>query len=273
MAYGAILNQTPQIDLSNYVTQEQFSTAISNLNSAVANINGPMTVYTGNGAYAFTAQNAGVYKVYAVAKGGDGGKGYATNYIGGNYASSGAGGGSGGIAVFQLICSVGETISIQITENFVNINNGQVICNSGANGGNGTPTVVPPVGGIGGTVTNTIDVIFKSNGASGENGVVVNSVGIMPGGKGAGVTAVLLYPALHGGKLGLVVGQGMDGQLGSYSQTNQTEKLYGFIPYGGNAGAGADGGNGVLGGNYWNAGTPGKGGPAAVIIEYLGNIT
>ena len=269
MAYGVILNQTPQIDLSNYVTQEQFSTAISNLNSAVANINGPMTVYSGNGTYTFTAQNAGLYKVYAVSKGGDGGDGH--NGSGTNYIISSTGGGSGAVAIFQLNLQENETINISITTSEVNINNGQVILTNGGNGqdgqnSNSATTSLP--GGIGGTVSSTINLLFSVQGQSAPNSIVYNSEynKFFEGGKGAPLSAVMLYPAIYGGKLAAFVNKGKDGSVPYY--VSGTETTYGSSAYSGYTGAGGDGGSSCAG---YQGGA--EGGPAAVIIEYLGNIT
>ena len=277
MAYGSILNQTPQIDLSNYVTQEQFSTAISNLNSAVANINGPMTVYTGNGTYTFTAQNAGVYKVYAVSKGGDGGDGVSFDIQSYRNFTTSTGGGSGAIAIFQLNLQANESISVSITSTEVNINNGQVILTNGRNGSGAarsTSSGVIRSGGTGGTVSSTIDLLYSSPGtkasdsSSTQPGSYENTY---LGGKGASLPTVALYPAIYGDKLGFFVSKGEDGQAPYYIYNN--ENTYGEKSFSGYAGVGGDGGGSVSSRQGASRGLGAEGGPAAVIIEYLGNIT
>lgn len=257
MAYGAILGQQ----------------VLSTTNNVSSNLL-PMFVYAANGTYSFTPPLEGIYKVYCVSKGGNGGNGDQFSQVSsGNTMrwTAGAGGGSGAVGIFTLELSSGSSVSIDISDTEVNINNGQVICTSGSNGDNYKQSQSPgkvAQGGTGGTITASIPMIYQSNGLDGESSQPTSGsfARIVRGGQGGSLPVISLYPAIHGGKIGLLVSDLQDG--GSYKS---------YTAYGGYAGAGGDGG--ML--RVYSDGdssvpgvtNPGYGGNAVVILEYIGSLT
>ena len=246
---------------------------------------GPLTCYVGDGDYTFTAQMKGKYKVTAVSGGGDGGDGKYTEGSNRDYFCSGSAGGSGAVAIFQTDLEINENITISISNKEVNINSGQVICTPGSNGGNGNfydlNEDTPPTGGAGGIVAASIDLLYSVNGIKGEDAVSESynnsAQDYTKTAKGAGLPAVIYYPAMHEGKLGVCLNKPIDGgqtYVGANTPDDADARKIGNPAYGGYCGAGGDGSisfNNYSGYSAYIRGDHGTGGPAAVIIEYLGD--
>ena len=245
---------------------------------------GPLTCYVGDGNYTFTAQMKGKYKVTAVSGGGNGGDGEYTQGSNKDYFCSGSGGGSGAIAIFQIDLEINENIVISISNKEVNINSGQVICTPGSNGSNGgfydSNEDTPPIGGAGGTITASIDLLYSVNGIKGKDGVIErynnNAQDYTQPTRGGGLPVVVYYPAMYKGKLGIYLNEPIDGgqtYVGSTNPDDADARKLSTPAYGGYCGSGGDGS--ISFNNYSSSafirGDHGTGGPAAVIIEYLGD--
>lgn len=227
---------------------------------------GPLTCYVGDGNYTFTAQMKGKYKVTAISGGGDGGNGSNTGDSS-DRRRSGAGGGSGAIAGYIEALEVNNTINIVITNGAVNIGGGKLYLTAGTDGQagrTGSSSISSPSAGIGGTITrSSVDLLFSANGNPGETGNSDDNIN-----KGGALSMVIYYPVVRGGKQGIYLGSGQDGLQGVINSIPT-----GPIAYGGYVGVGGPGAVILYtGGSSISQEPPGgKGGPAAVIIEYLGD--
>ena len=230
---------------------------------------GPLTCYVGDGNYTFTAQMKGKYKVTAISGGGDGGDGIIENE---NYRTGASSGGSGAVAIYIEDFDVNNTLNISISSKTVTIGGNKLALSAGGNGQNAPYDSGTSLGGTAGAVTrSTVELLFSANGSRGVGGGNRETVA-----RGASINAVVYYPAVYHGKLGAFVAKGEDGAIPSQYNYNNTQVLtYPELQaFGGYVGSGGDGGAVILRGDGSGAiqnPTGGKGGPAAVIIEYLGD--
>lgn len=259
MAFGTIMGQSQSIDTSQFVTYADMK------NYALAS-SGPIVVYASEGSHTFTAQQTGTYKITAVGGGGNGGVG-SSIAITSRTAYSGRGGGSGAVAVFLKELQTNNTISISISSKTVTINNNEVVCTSGSDGGNGSviqsSTTFTPTGGEGGTVSSTIELIYSVNGVRGNY-----SQGSGLRGIGGVIPIICYFPAIYENKAGIYVGKGIDGSE-PYSSDSAETTYPDERAFGGLCGTGGDGSCSYT--TSIRNGTGAQGGPAAVFIEYLGN--
>ena len=232
----------------------------------------------------FTAPYTGEYRVVVIGKGGDGGAGGADgNPSGITYVEliGGSGGGSGAIGIGKFTFTANETHNISITDTESDFSDGKIIAGAGGNGANGAaersfnsqPSLPPRAGGAGGVISGTA-VLIGQNGSAGA-GTTQVSTKTTAGGKGGALSFAAFAPFIYGGKLGVNLTPVVDGRAPTATANSATTT--GEIPLGGLVGCGGDGAgtaykaNGTSGGSSsTSTGIGGKGGPGAVIIEFLG---
>lgn len=248
----------------------------------------PSWLFLNNGS--FVPPETGKYRVICIGKGGNGGKGSSTSSgnSGRAQATSGAGGGSGGVGISILELSKEKTYTFSISDSSTNFDNGMIIANAGKSGANGSYTISSseslstPIGGAGGSV-NGSNVDFKYAGQKGQNGKNTGTAGIndpwystkATGGKGASVSCCLRFDAITPSSVGAFITPKEDRGESYIEDSKANEKTYIISTYSGYAGAGGDGSPAFASYTYSTSYSHhitdgGKGGPGAVIIEYLG---
>ena len=248
----------------------------------------PSWLFLNNGS--FVPPETGKYRVICIGKGGDGGKGgsASSGNSGRAQATSGAGGGSAGIGISILELSKEKTYTLSIDSSSTNFGSGLIIAYAGRNGANGKSTIsssenLPtPYGGAGGSVSGS-SVQYKYAGISGANGYNSGTAGINDiwystnalGGKGASVTCCLRFDAVTPSSIGAFISPREDPGESYIEDAKTNEKQYIIHTYSGYAGAGGDGSPAFASYIYDSFYTHhitagGKGGPGAIIIEYLG---
>lgn len=230
----------------------------------------------------FTPTVSGKYRVVCIGKGGDGGTGAVySSYNRYYYCMSGSGGGAGGIGIGEIDLTAGQAYSIAVTNSETNFGNGRIIAKAGSNGQSGTydsdsSSVPTTIGGAGGTVSGA-DVLLRYPGSKGGNGVEASdgdvniaNVQISNGGAGGSVTCSLDPQAFTDSAIGAFPFGRKDGAK-AYASYNESTVDQSKEVFGGYVGAGGDGSGGLFSGNAYNEhhGTPGKGGPGAVLIELI----
>lgn len=230
----------------------------------------------------FTPTVSGKYRVVCIGKGGDGGTGASYgNYNRTYYCMSGSGGGAGGIGIGEIKLTAGQPYNISITSTETNFGSGRIIAKAGSNGESGTydsnqGSVPTTIGGAGGTVSGT-EVLLRYPGSKGGNGtssddgdVNMANVLISNGGAGGSVTCSLDPQAFTDSAIGAFQFGRKDGTK-SYASYNESKVDQSKEVFGGYVGAGGDGSGGVFSGGDYNehSGTPGEGGPGAVLIELI----
>lgn len=242
----------------------------------------PIWAYTESAV--FTAPYTGEYRVVVIGKGGNGGAGAGfSNKSDYDYVElvAGSGGGSGAIGIGKFTFTANETHDISITDTESDFSDGKIIAGAGGNGANGAadksfnsqPSLSPRAGGAGGVISGTA-VLIGQNGSAGA-GTTQVSKKTTAGGKGGALPFAAFAPLIYGGKLGISLSEVTDGTPSS--AMGSSDYVFGNTPLGGPCGCGGDGAGTTYyyqkseGGNISaSTGIGGKGGPGAVIIEFLG---
>lgn len=257
----------------------------------------------------WTAPFDGMYRIVCVGKGEDGGNGVShaqsmntssdtREWIAILGPSSGAG---GGVAISNYKLQANDVLTLSITLISSTVNTDELVATAGENGYNGQSeicgrknphTLVVPAIPKGGRASGTL----MTTGWDGEDGlshriVEYGSKKKIDMFRGGNVGCIITYPMINGtGGIGAFPSQVINGTnaYGFLSRTQNldtsnlpdtdNESMSTTIPGGGNAGGGGACGasfchvenTNVSWYSYIKQGIGGKGGPGAILIEYLG---